>query len=1190
MARIQITISTENAQTIAALKQVAGVATQTGDSVKKAGSGAGFDSATKSAGGLLDKLSKITIVGAGIVGILREIKDTAAAVLGPGFKFSMDTETTRLGMAGILQSMTLIDGKAVSFNEAIQISSDTMKKLQQDALRTAANVDELRDAFLAALAPGVQAGMTIEQIRQLTTVSVNALKSLKVPAQQTVQEIRDLIQGGITASGSTLATALGLTDADIEKAKNSSEGLFKFLMDRMKGFEETSKRFPDTMRGRMDQLEEVFTQGGAAFASKFEEPIKEGLSAISDAIGEVDDKTGEIHLNPAFASSAEEVNGILSEMKSLAKDLAPSFSWIGEDVVPACKDLWGSLKDIGSMVGDSLRIILKETRPVIDFFAQGFRDLAHDIKEATGWLANWFDVSARKTGVKTPVNSSSDDNTRGDRDYVPPGLPPADPGNITAKYPDNKKAVENSQSALKMALASIEADAKKAIAEIKREQESIEVLFKQSMISAEEYARRKTELEIKIQQVTVDEAQRKFEAIQGAQYDKDSEKNVAVSKANEELNIEIEKLRTFGTNLDDVNKAIGAMTGASDAWRKEVENVNIDGLQDNAKAAINSLAAYFYQQTGRQMVVSSGLRDWGGHVGGTKFDVVDDATSELLEKNVNGIRDKVIAYAESIGLKVLDEYANPSEKATAGHLDFNAKDFTASFAAQAKIRIGQVLTKSGLEYLNSILELMDQADEIVKSLAEAKGDVSSQQKAELVAKYADLKKKFNNSLLPENRKKEILDDIDRLQKSEFSKLDFSQIQKNFELANGQLVTTQESLMNELAAGTKTATQVTDEYSAQYKAKTDKMIAELQRIITDADARGDVSLSNSARALLRQIVKSVNDFADAVIARIDAELQNEISMINIDRNLTSRQKQDKIDEVTRQAAAKRATEQEREAQNLREIDRFEGENRNAATIADLEQSARLNRELAKTPALIEKIEQAGKQGLEDGLLDFLERGVIECKNLGEAFRNLAITVLQSIQKIYAQEMTKRLMSAFGLGSYGNSASGNSSSTFKFPTSIDITKPFSFAEGGSMDSGKVSGPGTETSDSILAWVGNLRKFIRIANGEFVMRGAAVKKYGAAFLERLNSGQVPVGMLQKYAVGGSLTNRSIADIPGPQELSASLVSNNSTTIPFNIMNIIDPNLMGKFVQTREGKRALLNYIKDDAGTIKRILNIPG
>lgn len=1175
MARIQITISAQNAQAIAALKQVADVARQTGASVKNAGSGAGFAGATQSAGGFLDKLSKVTIVGAGIVAILREVKDATVALLGPGFEFHKNMETNKLGMAGILQSMTLIDGKTVEFNQALAISSDMMKKLQMDALRTAASTEDLAEVFRAILAPGINAGMSLDQIRQLTTVGTNAIKSLGVPRQQIVQEMRDLVQGGITAAGSTLATALGITDADIKKAKDSSEGLFKFLMDRMEGFKETSNKFPDTMAGKIDQLTEMWTMASSKFAEEFEEPIKEGLQEITDLIGTVNAETGQFDVNPEIIEVIDEVKDGLVEVKAFAKDVAPSFSWVKDDVLPGLKDTWQALKNISSVIGDSLRMSLQTARPFLEFFGQGFRDLAHDVAEVTGLLKELYDWMARKSGAKKPGENKSwsEFKQREDTNTLP-----AIAANMSAKYPNAAKAVEESQSALKIALSAIAADAKKAVAEIKQEQETVEVLYKQALISAEEYVRRKTELEMKLQQVAVDEVQRKLEAIQGAQYDKDTERDLAVTKANDELTIEITKLKDFGASLDDVNKAIGAMAGTTDTWRKEVENVNIDGLQDNAKSAIDALGAYFYKLTGQQMVVSSGLRNWGGHVSGTKFDVVDDATSELLEKNVDGIRDKIIAYAESIGLQVLDEYDSPSEHATGGHLDINAKNFTATMAAQAKTRIGQVLTKSGLEYLNSILELMGEADEISKSLAEAKGDVSTRQKAELAAKYNDLIKRFEVNGMAEGVK-----DVHDLQKVQFAKLDFDQAQKDLEIANEEMVTTQIDLLNSLATGTKSASEVSDEYVKQYNAKTKDILDELRRQL--ADAGNDRGLANQIRAAIRGITDKISEFFDKVIARIDAELQHELSMINADRSLTNMQRQDRIDAVTRQKAAEKAEEYEWQAEIIKSRPDKDG-NIDWGKVEDLENTAALNRELAKMPTLLDDVRKAGKQGLEDGLLDFLERGILECRNLGDAFRNLAITVLQSINRMYAEALTKNIMNALFPNRTSTSSSGNFSWTL--PNSILIPGK---AEGGSlMDSGEVKGPGTSTSDDILAWIDNAKRWIRISNGEFVMRGQAVAKYGQAFLERLNSGQVPVSMLQRYAVGGSLTNRNAADIPGAQELSASLVNNNSTTIPLSIMNILDPGIMGKYLQTREGKKALLNYIKDDASTIRQVLSIRG
>lgn len=60
-------------------------------------------------------------------------------------------------------------------------------------------------------------------------------------------------------------------------------------------------------------------------------------------------------------------------------------------------------------------------------------------------------------------------------------------------------------------------------------------------------------------------------------------------------------------------------------------------------------------------------------------------------------------------------------------------------------------------------------------------------------------------------------------------------------------------------------------------------------------------------------------------------------------------------------------------------------------------------------------------------------------------------------------------------------------------------------GAATGGHITGPGTGTSDSILA---------RLSNNEFVMKAAAVQKYGTEFMHAINSGRLP-----KFASGGSV-----------------------------------------------------------------------
>lgn len=74
--------------------------------------------------------------------------------------------------------------------------------------------------------------------------------------------------------------------------------------------------------------------------------------------------------------------------------------------------------------------------------------------------------------------------------------------------------------------------------------------------------------------------------------------------------------------------------------------------------------------------------------------------------------------------------------------------------------------------------------------------------------------------------------------------------------------------------------------------------------------------------------------------------------------------------------------------------------------------------------------------------------------------------------------------------------------------DFTQPYTLKDPGPAPTGyatggRVRGPGTGTSDSIMA---------RLSNGEFVMRAAAVRAYGPALLEKMNGLRIP-----KFADGG-------------------------------------------------------------------------
>ena len=91
---------------------------------------------------------------------------------------------------------------------------------------------------------------------------------------------------------------------------------------------------------------------------------------------------------------------------------------------------------------------------------------------------------------------------------------------------------------------------------------------------------------------------------------------------------------------------------------------------------------------------------------------------------------------------------------------------------------------------------------------------------------------------------------------------------------------------------------------------------------------------------------------------------------------------------------------------------------------------------------------------------------------------------------------------------------------------------YASGGEVqmfpDGGYVDGPGSSTSDSILALMGSGMP-ARVSATEYVMRAAAVAKYGVRFMDAVNSGQL---RLPGFAKGGKLTEKQKAQLQRQKE----------------------------------------------------------
>ncbi|SCM82449.1 hypothetical protein KL86SPO_50220 [uncultured Sporomusa sp.] len=305
--------------------------------VQTAASGTGLSGFVADMGNAFAITAKYSIAATAIFGVV----DAMQGLISTSARFASSMETNQVGISGILMSMTQVEGRNLEWNEAMSISSGIIKQLNDEALKTAATSEELVNAFRALLGPGLAAKMTIQEIAQLSSVGVNAVKSLGLNQMQIVQELRDLVQGGIQPASSTLAVALGLKDKDIKEAKESSEGLFKFLMERMKGFQAAAEYQQTTMRGRIDQITEIIQRGGAEGIAPAYAAVKNILDEMAQSAYKVDEATGKITINPEFVATIRTAADTAVEF---GKEVYVIGRAVGTVAVPAMQVFGGAIK------------------------------------------------------------------------------------------------------------------------------------------------------------------------------------------------------------------------------------------------------------------------------------------------------------------------------------------------------------------------------------------------------------------------------------------------------------------------------------------------------------------------------------------------------------------------------------------------------------------------------------------------------------------------------------------------------------------------------------------------------------------------------------------------------------------------------------------------------------------------------
>lgn len=275
---------------------------------------------------LFGVLAAFTIARAGIRGFGQLIK--------LGVDFNNLIALTRLGFAGIILSAGELRNKQgeilqgqQGFNAALRISARIQDQLRLRALETTATFGELSVAFQQAIAPGLEAGLGIDQILDLTVGLSQAATAIGLEQNKLAEEVRSILAGTARAQTTRIAALLGGATAvnKLRREAKDADDFFDKLIKRLQGVRTAAALAALTIPGLFARIRDAFAivAGGAAEGLTGE--LLSTLSEIFTTLVDINKETGKIKPNPgvvkAFAGIFDGVKRVLVIVRSLGKSI-----------------------------------------------------------------------------------------------------------------------------------------------------------------------------------------------------------------------------------------------------------------------------------------------------------------------------------------------------------------------------------------------------------------------------------------------------------------------------------------------------------------------------------------------------------------------------------------------------------------------------------------------------------------------------------------------------------------------------------------------------------------------------------------------------------------------------------------------------------------------------------------------------
>ena len=251
-----------------------------------------FDSISTS---IAKGLAKYNIAAEAFIRTTEAIKESIRA----GIQYNASIEQMKIGIASLLAVQKKAAGVNVQFADALAGSTYVLRLLKKANLETSATLQELTQGFQAALAPAMQAGLTIKQTVEYTKLMTQAAGAMGVPMNQLAQELKSVVSGTIDLN-SVVATNLGITNEQIKLHKKQGD-LFEFLKKKLEAFAMAGDAVQNSFSGAVSNMED-------AWSELVGEVTKPAFDALKEDIKEI---------TKSFKSAAESVHDFLLRFREL---------------------------------------------------------------------------------------------------------------------------------------------------------------------------------------------------------------------------------------------------------------------------------------------------------------------------------------------------------------------------------------------------------------------------------------------------------------------------------------------------------------------------------------------------------------------------------------------------------------------------------------------------------------------------------------------------------------------------------------------------------------------------------------------------------------------------------------------------------------------------------------------------------